>query len=181
VSWFALKNPPMPWGDYGSILWSGMTGHLGRDAQGRLQLERTGPFVPGIFVSGLREVLVTGAFRARLERSGLRGARFGPVALTRIVELDWEHWDRDADDPAIYPSDGEPEGYILGRPHSEETARRMGPVWEVLGAPADEAAQADVVQLPEDGGVLFSERARGWMQANVPFELGFRSEDLAPD
>ena len=34
-----------PWSDYGSILVHGMSGHLARSA-GRIQSERTGPFIP---------------------------------------------------------------------------------------------------------------------------------------
>ena len=72
----------MPWGDYGNILLTGMTSHLDRE-DGRLQLERTGPFVPPIALSGIADIVVTDAFRSALEASGLTGLRFQPVIKRR--------------------------------------------------------------------------------------------------
>jgi len=89
----------MPWGDYGSILASGMSAHLPRK-DGLMQLERTGPFIPPISLPGIGDIIVTDAFRAELESSGLSGFTFAPVMKARIVELNWEAWaDEDGDQP----------------------------------------------------------------------------------
>lgn len=65
---YILQNAKMPWGDYGSMLLSGMTSHLPRK-NGLLQLERTGPFVPPITLSGVDEIVVTDTFKRQLEQS----------------------------------------------------------------------------------------------------------------
>lgn len=119
------------WGDYGSILIGGMSHHLRRN-DGLIQLERTGPFIPPIILPGLGDVVVTGDFRRELEESSLTRATFNPVIKARIVDYRWERWDRDAAEPAEYPGDGEPESYILARPHSPEVAEQLGPLWEVI-------------------------------------------------
>jgi len=93
---FIVENGAAPWGDYGDLLVSGMTA---RNDDGRLEIERTGPFVPPITISGLWTVVVTDAFRGELERSHLRGISFEPVAKKRIVALDWRRWNLEADKP----------------------------------------------------------------------------------
>lgn len=75
-----------PWGDYGSILVHGLSAHLAR-VGGRLQVERTGPDVPGIAVSGRSDVIVTDAVRARIESASLSGCSFAAVNKARIVRL----------------------------------------------------------------------------------------------
>lgn len=64
MSVYILRQPEFPWGDYGAILVSGMTAHLGRE-DGLLQLERTGPFVPPLFMPGVGDIVVTEQFKAR--------------------------------------------------------------------------------------------------------------------
>jgi hypothetical protein len=75
---YILRNAEMPWGDYGNILLSGMTSHLDRK-NGLLQLERTGPFVPPLTISGISEIVVTNAFKQQLEKSSLSGFNFQPL------------------------------------------------------------------------------------------------------
>ncbi len=109
----------------------GMSAHLGRDSQGIIQLERTGPFMPPISFPGIGDIVVTDAFRRGLETSGLTGFSLREVRLTRIVRLHWHVWDLDAEEPQEYPSDGEPESYILEQEHCPELAEQMQPVWEM--------------------------------------------------
>jgi hypothetical protein len=118
------------WGDCGDILINGMTAHLGR-LDGRLQLERTGPFMPPATLPGLHDMVITGDFRRKLETSGLGQFTFRPVVKARIVDLQWQKWDLKAENPSE-TADGEPEDYILGRPHSPKLADEMGDVWEVV-------------------------------------------------
>ena len=118
------------WGDYGDILQHGMTMHSPR-VDGRLALERTGPYIPPITFPG-RSIILTDAARTLLESSGLTTFSFVPVEKKLIVELHWESWNLSAEEPANYPSAGEPEDYILGKPHSQKLADAMGDVWEVI-------------------------------------------------
>ena len=118
------------WGGYSHILVAGMTGHL-RRKDGLLQLERTGPFVPPLTFPGLHDVVATDDFRRKLESSRLAPFEFRPVIKARIVEYHWHNWDLAADNPKEFP-DGEPEDYILARPHSEKVAQQIGDIWEVV-------------------------------------------------
>ncbi|MBI5501428.1 MAG: hypothetical protein HY907_14380 [Deltaproteobacteria bacterium] len=126
---YIVRASDAPWGDYGHILVHGMTGHLGR-LDGRLQLERTGPFIPPTTHPGGRDIVLTDWAKRLLETS-LAGLHFRSVSLAKIVHLDWRRWDPSAPEPAEYPQSGEPEDYILERKHDESLADEMGPVWEL--------------------------------------------------
>lgn len=140
---YILQNAEMPWGDYGDILFSGMTSHLPRK-DGYLQLERTGPFVPPIAQSGVGNIIVTDTFKEKLQKSGLSGLQFQPVIKTRIVHLEWEKWDKRDAEPVEYPSTDKPEDYILEKPHSPELAEAMEKLWEVQ---LQEHAEVERVQV----------------------------------
>jgi hypothetical protein len=126
---YTLNEPELPqWGDYGHILISGMTSYPRKD--GLFQLERSGPFVPPIsFPVGA--IIVTNEFKEGLCKSGLTGLSFKSIIKSRIVHLEWQKWDRNAEDPKEYPSTGEPEDYILERPHSPDIADKIGKLWEL--------------------------------------------------
>ena len=172
--WYPLGGARARWGDYGAVLLSGMTAHQPRTAGGLLQLERTGPFVPPITVAGLGDLLVTDAFRDEMQRSPLTGLRFHPVMKTRIVRLDWERWDLAADHPQEYPDGGEPENYILSRPHDLELAAQLGPVWEVVLPGRGEHAEADLVRDPAASPRIYaSRRARDWLELHAGDWLSF--------
>jgi hypothetical protein len=97
-----------------------------------MQLERTGPYIPPVSFPGLGEIVLTSNAKSLLESSGLTGYALRPVDKKLIVELHWEKWDLNAPEPASYPDTGEPEGYVLGQPHSSEAAEQLGDVWEVV-------------------------------------------------
>lgn len=164
VRWHRIRNASAPWGDYGRMLVSGMTERRGLD--GRLPLLRTGPFVPPITVSGISDLIVTQAFRAELEASGLIGFGFAEVVKKRIVKLDWRSWDLSADEPARYPAGGEPEQYVLGRTHDQSTADSLGPMFEVaVERDVDSPGDADLVRtaLVPFSRLLASEQAVAWL------------------
>jgi len=119
-----------PWGDYGRILVHGMSAHL-RRVDGRIQLERTAPFVPPLSLPGVGDIVVTDDLRAQLEREGISGMVFHPVDKARVVHLEWTHWDRSAGAPARCPKSGEPEDYILAHPHDQIAADSLGELWEL--------------------------------------------------
>jgi hypothetical protein len=121
-----------------------MACHLPRK-DGLIQLERTGPYIPPISFPGA--VVVTNAFRQVLESSGLTGARFQPVIKKHIVRLDWHTWDWSARKPPEYPEGGEPEGYILDRPHSPETSTQLGDLWEFLAEEGATRARTEEFEM----------------------------------
>ncbi|MBL8896254.1 MAG: hypothetical protein JNM84_01440, partial [Planctomycetes bacterium] len=127
---FQLTTGQAPWGDYGSILVHGMASHLGRDTQGRVQLERTGPWMPALS-NPYGALIATDSFREELKGSGMRGLRFRLVTKARIVKLAWERWDGAAAEPKFFPRGGEPESYILGRKHDPALADQLGDLWEL--------------------------------------------------
>lgn len=131
TNFYTLDGPKSPWGDYSHILIAGMSEHLNGDG-GLLQLWRAGPYVPPISFPGIQDIVVTETFRKDLEASGLAGIRFQPVIKKHIVNLDWHLWDKSRNKPPEYPKDGEPEGYLLDRPHCPETSEQVGDLWEVV-------------------------------------------------
>ena len=169
------------WGDYGDILQHGMTAHS-RRVNGRLSLERTGPYIPPVTLPGLSDIVLTDDARKLLESSGLRGFTFRQVEKKLIVELHWDAWDLNAEEPAQYPDSGEPEDYILGQQHSPTAAMALGDLWELvvpfnvkisrptptvssykeLQIDLDTWDGSDLLRGEEYGGKLFSERARDW-------------------
>lgn len=119
------------WGGYGNILERGMTAHAAR-IHGRLALERTGPRIAPITFPGLGDVILTNEAREHLENSGIEGFSFLPVEKKHIVELRLQEWDTTATEPQEYPDSGEPEGYILDRPHNPAAAKALGELWELV-------------------------------------------------
>lgn len=130
---YALRRPPSPWGDYGNMLFHGMTMRLGRTSEpdGELQLERAGPAIPAITFPA-EGILVTDHLKIRMQDAGFVGVAFRKVELARIVKLDWETWDLAANDPRYYPDGGSPALYILNLEHSDAAAEQMGPIWELV-------------------------------------------------
>lgn len=173
---FKLKNKEAPWGDYGSILVSGMTAHLERD-KGLIQLERTAPYVPPMFKSGLWELCVTNDIKLKIENTEQLNIEFRPVIKKHIVELDWTSWDFNAADPKYYPESGEPCDYILEKPHSKEQADKIGEIWEIVinkngtvdsnGVLIFQNIISDVFQAVNLGYILATERFKDWAEKHA--------------
>lgn len=172
---YILRKPEPIWGDYDNILLSGMTAHLPRFG-GLLQVERTGPFVPPISLPGINDIIITDQLKKKLENSGLTGFLFVPTIKTRIVYLEWEKWNKQASEPAEYPESGEPEDYILQRPHSPELAERMGNLWELkleIHSSLQEV-QTDFFRLTSDRFKYVSPEAKKWLEHEVEGYVQFR-------
>src|SRR5580698_2746779 len=133
TNFFKIEGRPIlpeSWGDYGDILQHGMTAHS-RRVGSSLALERTGPYIPPITLPGAGDIILTSEARRLLESSGLSGFDFQPVEKVLIVEVRWETWDLNDEDPPEYPNSGEPEDYILGKQHSPAAAEALGDLWEI--------------------------------------------------
>jgi hypothetical protein len=149
---------------------------------GRIALERTGPYIPPITLPGISDIVLTAEARKLLESSKLNGFSFLPIEKVHIVDLRWEEWDLGAIEPVEYPESGEPEDYILANPHSPATANALGDLWEVevpqivtalrpkptvssykeLQLDLSTRKGEDLIKGSGYGSVLFSERARDW-------------------
>ena len=124
------------WGDYGDVLIHGLTGTL-PEIEGRLQMERTGPYVPPITLPSWDEMVLQDTIKNEMETLALKDVTFQPVIKARIVSSDWETWDHSAAEPRDPPFDeegngGEPEDYVLLFPHSEAASTRMGALWQAM-------------------------------------------------
>ena len=126
--WHSIKTTTQ-WGDYWSVLIGGMTAHLPRYGD-QLQLERTGPFVPSMVVSGMEDLIVNETMRRALESvAGVMG--FRPVIKARIVRLDWSAWKRSGGARELYQF-SEPEDAVLSLDHDPALADGIGELYEVL-------------------------------------------------
>lgn len=166
--WFRIKNTDPPWGDYGSILVSGITSR--RLDNGRLPYERVGPFMPPITIAGISNLIVSDEFKRQIEGSPVAGLTFLEVEKRRIVRLDWRSWDLTAENPQKYPAGADPENYILGRKHNPELAEAMGSIWEVVvDATVDEPGGNMIVRSAPTpfSHLLASEAAAGWLADNA--------------
>jgi len=172
---------PRGWGDYGDILQHGMTADVPR-VDGRLALERSGPYIPPITLPGIGDIVLTSEAQKLLESSALSGFSFLPVEKALVVELHWETWNLDAEQPTQFPESGEPEDYILGKPHSPNAATELGELWEiVVPSTATILRPRSVVSSDKElridlstwngsdlfrgegyGSILFTGRARDW-------------------
>ena len=153
-------DTPEEWGDTERILKFGMTTHL-PDIDGKLQLERCGPCIPPLSLSGLSDVVVTDAFRCVLERANLAQLQFQPVIKAHIVDFAWELIDFRSDATSYFP--GEPEDTVLSLPHSPQIADRLGEVWQVM--------MDDGAVLESSGGDVSDldvEAMMQWMMGNNP-------------
>jgi hypothetical protein len=130
VTAYAAMTREAPWGDYGSIIVHGLSAHLDR-LEGQLQLERTGPYVPGITLPGISDVVVVDEVRERIQAASLSGCRFVPLMKSRIVHLDWSDWDLESELPREMPESGEPEDFVLARSHDHALSDEIGPLWEL--------------------------------------------------
>jgi len=180
---YKLENKCTNWGDYGSILVSGMTARLDRKNR-MLQLERTGPYIPPLINSGLWDIIVTDTIKKNLQVSGLIGVSFRPVIKRHIVELNWTTWDLSADEPLVYPDSGEPEDYILAGQHSESVSEQIGNVWELItprrgtfidGKFVDSGLQADIFKADNKGYILLTDKGRDWIEKNAGDWVTFES------
>ena len=126
--WYTVSTQTK-WGDYWRILIAGMTAHLPRRGD-RLQLERTGPFVPPMVTSGMDDLIIVERMKATMQLcQGVIG--FRPVHKSRIVRLDWVLWQLDGDCPELLRFQ-EPEDVVLQGEHDHQLADEIGEIYEVL-------------------------------------------------
>lgn len=194
---FMLQEPLHPWGDYGDTLVSGMAERINDE----LQLKRTGPYIPPISLPGIGEVVVTDSFRRSLEESGLRGLVFEPVKKHHIARSEWHTWNTSNDEPPEFPESGEPEDYVLAKPHSPEAADEMGDLWAII---LDKGAQVfrerpnaqsnryillrtrswqgqDIFGSKDVGFIYATDRAKLWLETHAPNQLAFEEASTSDE
>lgn len=135
--YFAIESAKSPWGDYGGVLVNGLieaTKSIGLQV---IRVSRTGPYVPPL-TQPFGLIIVTDEFRRELEASQLTGFGFLQTQYGKVIRLDWQTWSTDTDEPMSYPETGEPEDYILGRPHDPTLLAQMPRLWALAVRPTSE-------------------------------------------
>ncbi len=172
---YILENRETNWGDFGSLLVSGMVFHLER-LNGLLQIERSGPYVPPLIDSGLGNIIVRDDVKRMLEASGLSGIEYKPVIKKHIVEIHWDKWDLQSEEPPYCPESGEPEDYILDAEHSEIISAQIGDLWELIipetgtfrnNLFVEFGPPADIFKADNKGYVFLTEKAKIWIEHNA--------------
>src|SRR5262245_37037098 len=125
TAYHQIASAAAPWGDYGDVLWSGITDEGHRST---ITLSRTGPFVPPITLP-FGHIIVTEEFRKKISTANFSGLTFAPVNYGTVVRIGWDGWDWNAADPAFYPDTGEPEDYLNPAAHDAGLAAAMPKLW----------------------------------------------------
>lgn len=124
----------MPWGDYGNILFSGLLNVMDKDYYDLEvpELERTGPYIPDIYIANRRNVVAVEFVKNLIEKNKITGIKeFKSVTKKKIVNINWQTWDKNKKDPLFYPKSKEPEDYILKGENDKQLADLMPEVWEL--------------------------------------------------
>lgn len=92
---FLIENKTPPWGDWGDILWTGLTPW--DENKQSIAIERTGPFTPKAYFSS-NNFIFTKEIKELIENSSLKGIKFlYEIEKKKIINLDWTKWDVNKD------------------------------------------------------------------------------------
>jgi hypothetical protein len=163
ADYYRVHETAACWGDYGAILYHGMA-MFGDEAMPLVHLERTGPFVPPVTLPTSVAVVVTDLIRTELEAAGLAGLTFRPVVLDKITRVDWHHWDQSDPRPGRYPSEAEPENYIMGRKDSAELHAQVGPLWQLVQRTPVALAHSSHMVVSTDVAKRLHDKAGNWVR-----------------
>lgn len=125
----------MPWGDYGNMLFSGLLKVLDENYNDLEipEIERAGPYFPDIYMANTCNIIVTDRVKTLLESSGISGITgYRRAIVKKMVDIDWQSWDLDSEDPLFYPKGISPENYIRKGVNSENLMQTAPQVWELL-------------------------------------------------
>jgi len=172
MKFYEVDNKEMPWGDYGSLLLSGMSN---LNENNEKIIERTGPYLPPIYISGLWDLIVSDEVKSQLDISGLTGFELQKIKKGKIVDISWHKWRFESDDPEFYPKSGEPEDYIFEGEHSNMASDAVGNLW-IMNLTKDGFFVQEKLSLSEHydffipegkGIVIVSEIARHWLESKL--------------
>lgn len=135
MKYYIIRNKEMPWGDYGNILFRGLLNVMDKNFHDLEipEVERTGPFVPDIYIANTRDLVITDHLKKIVEKANLSGIkRYKEIKKKKIVNIDWQQWDLAHSDPKHYPKSGEPEDYILKGKHDETLIDDIPKLWNPI-------------------------------------------------
>lgn len=133
MKYFIIKNKEMPWGDYGYVLFTGLLNVM--DSNLNIlefpELERTGPYIPAIYIANSRNVIITDEIKQIIEQNDISGVtKFCHVVKKKIVDINWESWDK-SHGPLFIPESNEPEDYILKGQNNIDLLQSTPDIWEL--------------------------------------------------
>jgi hypothetical protein len=105
----------MPWGDYGDMLFEGLLNPMDEDYNlvDVHKIERTAPYIPKIYCANSTNIVVSEEVRELLQLNTITGIeKYHNTEIIKLVNIDWQSWDLNSDDPKFYPESGEPIDYI---------------------------------------------------------------------
>ena len=130
------------WGSYSSIMVSGFFGHPnGRaddvetedDAESNFEILRTGPFVPPITFPG-GDCVIDEVTMMALKQTDFHGYHLTPVKIGKMVNRDWQNWDRTREFDFSNYADVEiycPEDLVLKPKGDESLLSSVGRYWKL--------------------------------------------------
>jgi hypothetical protein len=125
MKYYFIRNKQMPWGDYGNTLFRGFLNVMDKNYNDLEipTIERTGPFVPEIYIANSRDLVVSDKVRQIFEDNQISGIlNYKKIGIKKIVNIDWQKWDKNRD-PEFFPKNDEPENYILKGKHDENLVK----------------------------------------------------------
>lgn len=115
MRYYILQNRDMPWGDYGNTLFEGLLNPMDDDYNlvDIHKIERTAPYIPEIYCANSTNIVVNQEVRVLLENNNITGIeKYHDTEIIKLVNIDWQSWDFNSEDPKFYPETGEPIDYI---------------------------------------------------------------------
>jgi hypothetical protein len=125
-------------------------------------------------------IVLTHNLERKLQAQGFTGYETRPVTIGKVVDIPWERWNADSEEPEIFPAGGEPENYILKRAHSPAVASALPALREVVvpdtpglqmeGGAFDHSKYSgqDWARGSKWGFTFVSDRLTDWLRKEVP-------------
>lgn len=77
-------------------------------------------------------------------------------------------WNTSENEPFYYPESGEPEDYILEKPHDPVSADQMGNLWELIAPEFQTISEiSDWARLSSNGWLIVSEKTKILLEGKV--------------
>jgi len=115
MKYYILQNRDMPWGDYGNTLFEGLLNPMDDDYNlvDIHKIERTAPYIPEIYCANSTNIVISQEVRNLFEKKNITGIeKYHDTEIIKLVNIDWQSWDFNSEDPKFYPETGEPIDYI---------------------------------------------------------------------
>jgi len=158
----------------GRLLRRLVTGVARRDRDGRILLERPGPFTPPIALPSVALMVVVQSVRDAIDAARLDGFEWEPVVKQHVPALDWHPVAHDERRLAAPVPD--PDAFLVDAEHDPAAAEALGPLWaaDPRSLPPRGPFDLDLFRVGERAWIFVSDRARDVLAAHAQGWLEFR-------